>query len=194
MMMELRDLDTRKDVKGGAKTPPGGIPVRRFRDMHTDKPDRDPGASYVQLRDFFTLWIERLELFYAQRFEDLDEKTTLALASADKAVSKAEIATEKRFEGVNEFRGALSDANSRLMPREEALSKFAAVEKDIGVLNKEVQALREQRSGVTARELQRDQSRQDVTTKQSWVIPIFIIGGIAIINLVLNIIWRLNPH
>jgi hypothetical protein len=37
------------------------------------------------------------------------EKVALALAAADKAVSKAEVATEKRFEGVNEFRAALND-------------------------------------------------------------------------------------
>jgi hypothetical protein len=37
------------------------------------------------------------------------DKVVLALASADRAVSKAEIATDKRFESVNEFRAALSD-------------------------------------------------------------------------------------
>lgn len=37
------------------------------------------------------------------------EKVALALAAADKAVTKAEAATEKRFEGVNEFRAALND-------------------------------------------------------------------------------------
>lgn len=40
------------------------------------------------------------------------EKVALALAAADKAVSKAETATEKRFEAVNEFRSALNDATT----------------------------------------------------------------------------------
>ena len=162
--------------------------------QHTDRPDRPPGVGYVELRDFFTLWLERLEVFYARRFEDLESKTTMALTASDKAVTKAEIATEKRFEGVNEFRATLADQATRLMPREESLSKFAAIEKDITALNKEVQALREQRSSISARELERDQSRQDVTTRHSWLIPMLIVGGIAIINLVLNIFLTFKTH
>ena len=159
---------------------------------HSDKPDQLNGTSWVALRDYFTLWLERLELFYNRRFEDLDTKTTLALTAADKAVNKAETATEKRFEGVNEFRQTLADQASRLMPREEALSKFGNIEKDLNALDKELQTLREQRSGVTGRELQRDQNRQDVSTKQSWMIPMFIIGAIACINIILNLFWMLK--
>lgn len=48
------------------------------------------------------------------------DKVALALAAADKAVSKAELATEKRFEGVNEFRGQLTDQARTFMPRTES--------------------------------------------------------------------------
>ncbi|PYC66002.1 hypothetical protein C7C45_26970 [Micromonospora arborensis] len=43
----------------------------------------------------------------------------LALASADKAVTKAETATEKRFESVNEFRQTLSDQTKTFIARVE---------------------------------------------------------------------------
>lgn len=43
----------------------------------------------------------------------------LALAAADKAVTKAEIATEKRFESVNEFRQTLSDQTKTFIARVE---------------------------------------------------------------------------
>ncbi|MEU4335169.1 hypothetical protein AB0F59_11115 [Micromonospora lupini] len=43
----------------------------------------------------------------------------LALASADKAVTKAEAATEKRFESVNEFRQTLSDQTKTFIARVE---------------------------------------------------------------------------
>ncbi|KAB1938973.1 hypothetical protein F8271_17590 [Micromonospora sp. ALFpr18c] len=43
----------------------------------------------------------------------------LALASADKAVTKSETATEKRFESVNEFRQALSDQTKTFIARVE---------------------------------------------------------------------------
>jgi len=42
-----------------------------------------------------------------------------ALASAETAVAKAEIATEKRFESVNEFRASLADQTSSFMTRDE---------------------------------------------------------------------------
>lgn len=48
------------------------------------------------------------------------EKVGIALASSDKAVSKAEVANERRFESVNEFRAQLSDQASRLISRTEA--------------------------------------------------------------------------
>ena len=154
---------------------------------HTDKPERDCGTSYVALRDFFTLWIERLEIFFNRRFEDLDAKTTLALNNADKAVIKAETATEKRFEGVNEFRQTLADQAATLMPRSEALSKFENMQKDITTLDKGIQEIREKGSNITGRDLQRDQNRQDISTKQGWIIPMAVIGGLAFINTILNL-------
>jgi hypothetical protein len=64
---------------------------------------------------------------YEERFVAMDEKTSLALAASEKAVVKAEMATEKRFDSVNEFRDTLRDQASQLLPRAEADSKFAAV-------------------------------------------------------------------
>lgn len=49
------------------------------------------------------------------------QKTAIdaALAAADRAVQKAETATEKRFESVNEFRSQLGDQQRTFMPRSE---------------------------------------------------------------------------
>jgi hypothetical protein len=54
-----------------------------------------------------------------ERFVALDKNITIAMIAADKAVSKAETATEKRFEGVNEFRQTLADQAATLLPRGE---------------------------------------------------------------------------
>lgn len=122
-----------------------------------------------------------MEVFYTRRFEDLDAKTTLALAAADKAVTKAEIATEKRFEGVNEFRATLADQANRLMPREEAVSKFDNMQKDINSLSKEV---------TDRRTLLSDRAEDSSRLRQSWLIPVVVIGVLGVINLILNIL----PH
>jgi len=42
----------------------------------------------------------------------------LRLRPSEKAIDKAEIATEKRFESVNEFRAQLSDQTNTFLPRE----------------------------------------------------------------------------
>ena len=65
---------------------------------------------------------------YEDRFIAMDDKTSLALNASEKAVVKAETATEKRFDGVNEFRGTLSDQAANLLPRAEANAKFTALE------------------------------------------------------------------
>jgi exonuclease VII small subunit len=53
------------------------------------------------------------------RFRGAEKQVETALASAEKAVSKAEVASEKRFEGVNEFRQSLNDSQRLNMPRLE---------------------------------------------------------------------------
>lgn len=48
------------------------------------------------------------------------DKVELALTASDKALAKAETATEKRFDAVNEFRSQLADQAATFMPRTEA--------------------------------------------------------------------------
>lgn len=53
------------------------------------------------------------------RFEANEKQTALAMSAAEKAVTKAETASEKRFEGVNEFRAVLTDQAKTLITRTE---------------------------------------------------------------------------
>lgn len=46
--------------------------------------------------------------------------------SAERAIAKVEVATEKRFENVNEFRGQLKDQAATFMSRVEIESRFNA--------------------------------------------------------------------
>jgi hypothetical protein len=66
--------------------------------------------------------IAALDRLAMSRVDAMAEKAALALAAADKAALKAETAVEKRFEGVNEFRAALSDQAINLITRAEARS------------------------------------------------------------------------
>jgi hypothetical protein len=70
-----------------------------------------------------------------ERFAGAKESVSVAMASAEKAISKAEIATDKRLDGVNELRGALSDQTSTLLPRSEySVQHGSLVEKIDGAI------------------------------------------------------------
>ena len=54
-----------------------------------------------------------------QRFRAQEQAVAFALQAAEKAVTKAELAAEKRFESVNEFRNQLKDQTGTFITRNE---------------------------------------------------------------------------
>ena len=81
------------------------------------------------------------------RFEAQDKAVSAALSAADRAVAKAEMATEKRFDSVNEFRGALADSARLLMPRAECEQSFKVQSDKLASLESRVNARDERGSG-----------------------------------------------
>ena len=77
------------------------------------------GWTTDTLREHLTQRIADLDRALSRRMDDADKAIQAALVSAEKAVVKAETASEKRFEGVNEFRKALSDQTATFIPRTE---------------------------------------------------------------------------
>jgi hypothetical protein len=52
-------------------------------------------------------------------FKAAEQAVSVALANAEKATTKAELAADRRLEGMNEFRGALTDQTKTFLPRAE---------------------------------------------------------------------------
>lgn len=77
---------------------------------------------------------------YRTLIDSQAEKVALALAASDKAVNKAEVANEKRFEGLGELRSVLAEQTGTLMPRTEAnaLANSLTARVDASVHNLEV--------------------------------------------------------
>lgn len=65
-----------------------------------------------------------------------------ALVSADRAVQKAEVATEKRFESVNEFRATLDNQQRTLIPRSEVDVIKLSLEEKIAQVTKTLDEVR----------------------------------------------------
>jgi hypothetical protein len=80
------------------------------------------------LKEHFTDLLAATDKRNEQRFQAQEQQTSSTMLAAKEAVIKAEAASEKRFDNTNEWRQAMSDRDNRLMPREEANSKFRAME------------------------------------------------------------------
>src|SRR4026207_456854 len=68
--------------------------------------------------------------------------------AAERAVTEAELATEKRFESVNEFRGTLDNQQRTLIPRSEVTVLIEGVNEKIANLTKIVDAMQAERAGI----------------------------------------------
>lgn len=77
-----------------------------------------------------------LDKRYEQRFDAQEKAVGAALRSAQEAVAKAETATEKRFDAVNEFRQSLNDMTNTMMPRAESTARWSAVAERVDKLEK----------------------------------------------------------
>ena|ERR1700691_1051750 len=92
--------------------------------------DRNPNGEHWTLGTLRLYLEERIDVIKTaldsldkrcdERFTAMKENVKDALAAADRATTKAETASDKRFEGVNEFRKSLDDNNRLQMPRLEA--------------------------------------------------------------------------
>jgi hypothetical protein len=95
----------------------------------TGETEREPSGWTVDtLKAFEDEKIAALERHIEGRFDAIQRELSKAIETAATAVNKAEVATERRFEGVNEFRAQLSDQAGRFVTREE----LHAVEEKLG--------------------------------------------------------------
>lgn len=109
---------------------------------------------------------------YNQKFDDQERALLLSLDAATKAVTKAEIATEKRFESVNEFRGTLSDQSNRMMPRVESEQRHQATNDRFISLQSRLDKIEGRTGGLSA----------------GWIVLVQIISTfIAIVSVVLAV-------
>jgi hypothetical protein len=73
--------------------------------------------------------LETLKVFVIEKFASQERALQAAMASSEKAIIKAEAATEKRFDSVNEFRAQLKDQSLTFITRHEVDQRLSAIEK-----------------------------------------------------------------
>lgn len=72
--------------------------------------------------------LDTLKEHLESRIVSTEKSVTIAMAAADKAVTKAEVATEKRFDGVNEFRNAMKDQQGTFADKTQTDFRLASIE------------------------------------------------------------------
>jgi hypothetical protein len=74
-------------------------------------------------------------------FKAAEQAVSVALANAEKATAKAEAAADRRLEGMNEFREALSDQTKTFLSRAEYNPAHEALAERVSAMNDRVSAL-----------------------------------------------------
>lgn len=111
--------------------------------------EADPsGWTPDQLAQHYNRLLDAMDRRYEQRFV-AQEKAVVdafvaqekavqaALAAAEKAVDKALASNDRRLEGMNEFRSSLSDLQSNLITRREAVALIDAVGQKVDTLKEQ---------------------------------------------------------
>jgi hypothetical protein len=108
---------------------------------------------------------------HLQQHEAAQRAVDAALAAAKEAVQKAETASEKRFDAVNEFRATLGDQQRTLMPRQEAEIRFAEIDKKLDALQHASAGQGERRRG----------------SQETWG---FVVGAVGVLIALLTLALR----
>lgn len=110
----------------------------------------DPTEGPVSVLKYIQDLMAERDLRYQQRFEAQTSAIHAALLAAEKAVTKAETANERRFESVNEFRETLSDQAATFISRVEFEALRSAYAERIRELAERLDKTEGRSSGLTS--------------------------------------------
>ncbi len=117
-------------------------------------------------------------------FESQEKSINSSLLAAKEAVLKAENASEKRFESINEFRNTLRDQQANLLPRIEADKIFENLYRQVDNITKDVSSLRESRSVLSGRFSSEDKTEQ----RSEWSTGVAFATVLGFLSLVISIV------
>ena len=132
---------------------------------HTEKPSQPCGSSFVDIRDYFTLWLTKLESFMDERDRANKESVKAAFNAAEKASEKTEAALKEYKLGANEWRDTVKDLIANLRQASAISGSQDIRTKDEGERSRDTRA---------------------------WLIPLCCVGIIATSSLVVNLLQLLK--
>ena len=88
-----------------------------------------------------------LKEYFDMAIAKMDEKIEQRFCAVKEAVDKADKATEKRFEGVNEFRNAMGDQQRTFIPRREFEISIDSLSRKIVDIEKHMDKIANMKAG-----------------------------------------------
>lgn len=114
------------------------ISLREHMQRQMDQAAANARQEHHRVQELFHQRLADLSRQLDERWVNQQASVEAALSAQEKAVAKAETASEKRFDSVNEFRGQLADQAARFMPRTESVQRHDSVSDRITELEKRV--------------------------------------------------------
>jgi len=139
-------------------------------------------------KEYLATRLEALQRESALAINGVKESIALALSSAKEAVNKAEIANEKRFDGVNEFRATLADQQRLLIPRQEVDVIIKGLEGKLTIANTQIADLSTRFIALSS-----GSTGQAAGTKEGWGWAVGIVGLVLAVLSVVGMFVRMNP-
>ena len=112
--------------------------------------------------------------YLSDKIQSQKEMVKITMMASKEAVHKAEMANERRFESVNEFRGQLKDHAATLMPRAEVQLLIDSLNKNIAENRTHIQT-----------QLGANQGKQEVRSSFKDYIG-YILAGIAMFGFIIE--------
>ncbi len=106
--------------------------------------------------------LDTLRHYIESKLEAIKESVAAALATSDKAITKAEAATEKRLDLLNEFRRLVSDMIADLLPRRESATLLTTLNDKIDALHERMLLIERFQAEHGGRRVQGDSDNQKI--------------------------------
>jgi hypothetical protein len=127
---------------------------------------------------------DQLQREFHEHLVQYRHEVTLAFEASDRAISKAETATEKRFESVNEFRAQLNDQATKFLGRAE----YDAAHSSLVAKVEELAKHQSEHLGEVTRRLDLNQGKS-AGVGAVWG---FIVAGVSLLLAILGIVAFFN--
>jgi len=117
--------------------------------MAGETEEKPSGLTVDTLKILLDARLAEADRRYEQRFYSQQQAVEAAFYAAKEATTKAENASERRFESINEFRAQLADQAATLVTRNEVNARFDAIGEKVSDLADRVNRSGGRAAGVT---------------------------------------------